>query len=76
MIGIDLINWQTRIANNFSSVLFGLISKADMENKDKLQWIYPVHVALYDWWMEQDPAPTNDDIIKKGEDLMKSYAVT
>ena len=75
MIGIDFINWQKKDADNFSCIMFRLISKADGTNKLKLRQVYPAHVALYEWWVDSPSLPSADEIIKRGRELETSYAV-
>lgn len=46
MLSIDLRSAVSNSANNFTTLLFQLLLKSDMENRYKLAQVYPIEVAM------------------------------
>jgi hypothetical protein len=46
MLSIDLKSAINNSATNFTTLLFQLLLKSDMENRHKLAQIYPIEVAM------------------------------
>lgn len=42
---------------NFGAQLFRLIAKADAGNRARLNYAFPAHIQLYEWWMGTNEPP-------------------
>ena len=49
----ELMYWYNSPSDNFHSLLFHLIAKADMNNKAKLKLAYPDEVKAFDRYMNE-----------------------
>lgn len=58
-------------ADNFDAQVFRLIAKADEQNIKRMRVGFPLHVALYQWWMNgQEEHPSFEMIHAKLVELM------
>lgn len=74
-LGLDFIDWKTDHADNFGVKVFELIAQADPVNRRRIERGFRAHVALYEWWMESSPEPTEDAILKKADQLEEVFSL-
>lgn len=80
---VDFVHWQKqspfaemrrdlnsdRLADNFGCLLFHLIGKSDIVNRERLKFAYPRHVGLWEWWASTVKEPTYDELLVKCREL-------
>ncbi len=66
----DLYYWQRRDATDFKSLIYTLISKADIVNRAKLAGAFPLEYNAYILWHD---SPDEDEFFKDwlGGDIMR-----
>lgn len=64
-IYVDFLLWRKgEDRDNFSFLLFHLIAKADMMNKERLRRSFPQHVKCYEKWMELDQDLSDQELYR------------
>ena len=60
----DLYLWQYGGSTSFTSMLFTLVAKADLQNRAKLFTAFPLEVSI---WLEWQSTPREQDFFDKYE---------